>query len=200
MGKIKTALEIALERTESIKSDKATIEQFEAKQTGKRFANSFLDNPDENAKLLEDAIKKAPPEWRTSLKEGMFEVLLSRINLPATQEDKTHLSAVGKGLHVLIKDNHFHALYRQLLDVLSRYLEETAQYEDAIKQQYEPRLRQKEAELSKRYGQTVKLDPFQDPEFAAFYRQNMESFKANYQAPVDQVRRKAAEAFETGAD
>ncbi|MDR2793938.1 MAG: hypothetical protein LBB61_09805 [Treponema sp.] len=200
MGKIKTALEIALERTESIKSDKATIEQFEAKQTGKRFASSFLESPEENAKLLEDAIKKASKELKTSLKEGMFEVLLSRISLPATKEDEKHLIAVGKGLHILIKDNHFHVMYRQLLDILSHYLEETAQYDEVIKRQYEPRLRQKEAELSKRYGQPVKLDPFQDPEFASFYKQNMESLKVNYQASVDQVRRKAMETFENAND
>jgi hypothetical protein len=200
MGNIKTALEIALERTEAIKSDKATIEQFEAKQTGKCLASSFLENPEENAKSLEDAIKKASKEQKTSLKEGMFEVLLSRISLPATKEDERRLSAVGKGLHALIKDNHFHGLYRQLLDILSRYLEETVRYDEVIKQQYEPRLRQKEVELSKRYGQPVKLDPFQDPEFASFYKQNMESLKANYQVTVDQVRQKAMEAFENAKD
>ncbi|MDR2782703.1 MAG: hypothetical protein LBB48_02475 [Treponema sp.] len=195
MGKIKTALEIALERTESIKSDKAAIEQFEAKQTGKRLANSFLENPDKSAKLLEDAIKNASKEQRTSVKEGMFEVFLSRITLPSVQEDEAHLHAVGKGLQIIIKNNLFHSLYRQMLDALSRYLEENVQYEDAVKRQYEPRLRKKEAELSKRYGQSVKLDPFQDPEFVSFYKQNMGAFKANYQAVVDEARQKAVEAF-----
>jgi len=35
MGKSKSALEIALERTESVKSDKGGIALFEAKQRGK---------------------------------------------------------------------------------------------------------------------------------------------------------------------
>ncbi|MDR1219825.1 MAG: hypothetical protein LBK73_09485 [Treponema sp.] len=196
MGKIKTALEIALERTESIKSDKAAIEQFEAKQTGKRLANSFLENPEKSAKALEDALKNAPKEQRTSLKEGMFETLLSRITLPVAKEDEAHLHDVGKGLQAIIKNSHFHGLYRQMLDILSRYLEENVQYEDAVKRQYEPRLRKKEAELSKRYGQPVKLDPFQDPEFVSFYKQNMEALRANYQAVVDEARQEAVEAFE----
>jgi hypothetical protein len=200
MGKIKTALEIALERTESIKSDKVAIEQFEAKQTGKRLANSFLENPEKNAKALEDAIKNASKEQRTSLKEGMFEALLSRITLPAEKEDKAHLHAIGKGLQAILKNNHFHGLYHQTLDVLSRYLEENAQYEDAVKRQYEPRLRKKEAELSKRYGQSVKLDPFQDPEFVAFYKQNMDAFKSNYQVVVDETRKEAMKAFENARD
>ncbi|MDR2447865.1 MAG: hypothetical protein LBD58_11370 [Treponema sp.] len=200
MGKIKTALEIALERTESIKSDKGAIEQFEAKQIGKRLASSFLENPEKSAKALEDAIKKAPKEQKASLKEGMFEVFMARITLPSAQEDEAHLHAVGKGLQAIVKNNHFHGLYRQMLDVLSHYLEENAQYEDAVKRQYEPRLRKKEAELSKRYGQPVKLDPFQDPEFAAFYKQNMDAFKANYQAVVDETRQEAAAAFENARD
>jgi hypothetical protein len=198
MGKIKSALEIALERTESIKGDKNTIEQFEIKQTGKRLANSFLENFADNPNLLEDAIKKASKEQKTSLKEGMFEVLLSRISLPAAKEDEMYLNAVGKGLQAIIADNHFHALYRQLLDALSRYLEETAQYDEAIRQQYEPRLRQKEAELSKRLGQQVKIEPFQDPEFAAFYKKNMDALKESYQAAVDQVREEAALAAHGG--
>ncbi|MDR0558155.1 MAG: hypothetical protein LBG43_09900 [Treponema sp.] len=195
MGKIKTALEIALERTESIKSDKAAIEQFEVKQTGRRLANSFLENPEKNAKLLEDAIKDASKEQKTSLKEGMFETLLSRITLPVAKEDESHLCAIGKGLQAVIKSNHFHNAYRHMLDILSRYLDENAQYEDAVKRQYEPRLRKKEAELSKRYGQPVKLDPFQDPEFVSFYRQTMEAFKASYQVAVDEARQEAVEAF-----
>ena len=45
MGKIKSALELALERTESIKGDRSSIDQFEAKQRGKKLANAFLENP-----------------------------------------------------------------------------------------------------------------------------------------------------------
>ena len=45
MGRIKSALEIALERTESVKTDKASIGHFEAKQQGKRLANAFLEDP-----------------------------------------------------------------------------------------------------------------------------------------------------------
>jgi len=42
MGKIKSALEIALERTESVKSDKGSIEQFELKQKAKNWPTDSL--------------------------------------------------------------------------------------------------------------------------------------------------------------
>jgi hypothetical protein len=196
MGRIKSALEIALERTESIQSDKESIGQFEIKQTGKKLANSFLDSPEKVN--LETEVKNAPKAQRQSLKEGIFEVLISRITLPLSKDDEKNIETVGKGLQSVINNGHFFALYKQLKDLLARYLGETAQYEEAIKHQYAPRLRQKEEELSKRMGQPIKLDPFQDPEFAAIYKKNMDTLKENYQAAIDQVREEAAAAFETG--
>jgi hypothetical protein len=188
MGRIKSALEIALERTESVKTDKASIGLFEAKQQGKRLANAFLADLSKN---LEDELKKYPKEQWESMKQGIFEVLAPQITLPAAAEDLPRIEAVGKGLQLLIKNGRFAAMYKQLIQVLSQYLGEAVQFEQAIRQQYAPKLRQKEEELSRRLGREVRLDPFQDPEFAAFYNQNLNALKANYQAAVDQVRDEA---------
>jgi uncharacterized protein (DUF2164 family) len=185
MGRIKSALEIALERTESVKTDKASVGLYEAKQQGKRLANAFLADPSQN---LEDELKKFPKDQWESLKQGVFDVLAPQITLPAAAEDMTRIEAVGKGLRVLISDGRFAAMYKQLVQVLSHYLGEAAHYEQAIHQQYAPKLRQKEEELSRRMGREVRLDPFQDPEFVAFYNQNLNALKANYQAAVDQAR------------
>ncbi|GHU92511.1 hypothetical protein FACS189479_01700 [Spirochaetia bacterium] len=193
MGRIKSALEIALERTDSVKSNKGTIDQFEAKQQGKKLANQFLEN---NKADLADAIKKAPKDQQPSLKQGIFDVLLSQITLPLSKDDEKRIEAVGRGLQIVINDNRFAALYKQLTQVLARYLDELVQYDEAIRRQYEPKLRQKEEELARRYGRAVKLDPFQDPEFVAFYNQNMNALKGQYQTAVDQVRAEAQRIFE----
>jgi len=188
MGRIKSALEIALERTESIKTDKASIGLFEAKQEGKRIANAFLADP---SKDMESELKKHPKDWRESLKQGIFEVLAPQISLPAGEDDLPRIEAVGKGLALLIKDGRFASMYKQLAQLFSRYLGEIAHLDHAIRQQYAPKLRQKEEELSRRLGQEIRIDPFQDPEFVMFYNQNVNALKANYQATVDQVREEA---------
>ena len=188
MGRIKSALEIALERTESVKTDKASIGQFEAKQEGKRLANAFLADPSKN---LENELKKQPKDQQDSMKQGIFEVLTSQIRLPTSAEDMPRIEAVGKGLGLLIKDGQFGAMFKQLVQVLSGYLDESAQFDKALRQQYAPKLRQKEEELSRRMGREVRLDPLQDPEFIAFYNQNLNALKANYQTAVDQVREEA---------
>jgi uncharacterized membrane protein YheB (UPF0754 family) len=192
MGRIKSALEVALERTESVKGDKDSIDKFEARQQGKKLANEFLED---NSRSIEDAIKKAPKEQRESLKQGVFDVLLAQIILPVAKEDEKRIQAVGKGLQTIISDSRFPNLYKQFTQLLSRYLDEAAQYDQAIRQQYEPKLRQKEEELTRRYGRPVQLDPLQDPEFVTFYNQNMNALKGNYQSAVDQVREEAQRCF-----
>jgi len=193
MGKIKSALEIALERTESVKSDKDSIGQFESKQKGKKLANEFLGG---SVKSLEDEIKKVNPEEQSSFKQGIFDVLISQITLPGVKEDLKRIEEAGQGLNTVIGGKHFGEIAKQIVQIASQYITEAAQYEEAIKRQYAPRLRQKEEELSRRMGRSVKLDPFQDPEFTAFFNQNMNTLKENYQAAVDQVREEAVRLFE----
>jgi hypothetical protein len=193
MGRIKSALEIALERTESVKSDKAGIENFEARQQGKRLANEFLGDP---KKSLDEALKKAPKESLESLKQGIFDVLYAQITIPSSPEDEKRLELVGKGLQWIINDSRFSALYKQFTQFIARYLDEAAQYEEAIKRQYAPKLRKKEEELARRTGRQIQLDPFQDPEFIAFYHQHINALKENYQAAVQQIQEQARLLFE----
>jgi hypothetical protein len=188
MGRIKSALEIALERTESVKSDKTSIDQFEARQKGKKLANEFLEDP---KKSLEEGIKKTPQDQQAPLKQGILDVLIAQITLPASRDDIPRIEAAGKGLQTIIGDSRFAALYKQLSGALTQYLDETEQYDQAIRRQYAPKLRQKEEELARRLGRQVQIDPLQDPEFVAFYNQNMNALKGNYQAAVDQVREQA---------
>jgi len=193
MGRIKSALEIALERTSEVKSDKASINQFEAKQRGKKFANEFLDDTQKN---IADFIKQCPAEQRDSLKQGIFDTLLSQITLPVSKADQERAANAGKGLAALINNKQFNALVSQLFQVFAQYMNESAQYGELLKRQYAPELRQKEEELSRRLGQDIRLDPFQDPEFVAIYNQNMNALKDNYEAAIGQFKEETRHFFE----
>jgi len=192
MGKIKSALEIALEKTESVMSDKSSIGQFEAKQKGKKLANEFLGG---GANTLEGEIKKTASDEQASLKQGIFDVLISQISLPSAKDDLQRIEKAGQGLNAIIGDKRFGEIIKQLTQIMNQYLDEAANFEEAIKRQYAPKLRKKEEELSRRMGRQLKLDPFQDPEFAALFAQNIKLLKENYQAAVDQVREEATRLF-----
>lgn len=192
MGIIKTALEIALEKTEGVKSDKSSIDQFEAKQHGKRLANAFLAG---EADGMVEELKKTPDAHRESVKQGIFDIMVSQITLPAGKDDEQRIEKAGKGLAAVIDNKQFTVLYQHLLQIISRYLQEVSQYEKAIHQQYAPKLRHKEEELSRRLGRDIHIDPFQDPEFIAFYNQQMNSLKGNYEPVIEQAREETRRMF-----
>jgi hypothetical protein len=193
MGVIKTALEIALERTESVKSSKQGIDQFEVKKRGKKLATAFLAGEAD----LADEIKKTPAQDRESLKQGIFDVLSAQIALPSGKEDEKRIEKLGKGLSAVINSNEFNEMYKQLTLLFVQYLQEVSQCEQMIRQQYAPKLRQKEEELARRLGREVRIDPFQDPEFVNFYNQNMNALKGNYEPVVEQARGEARRMFDS---
>ena len=193
MGKIKSALEIAMERTESVASDKSSIGQFEAKQKGKKLANEYLEG---SLKSLEEELSKLDGEERASLKQGIFDILISQLTLPVVKDDMKRIETAGRGLNTLIGGKRFGDIAKQMVGILNQYLDEAEQYEEAIKRQYAPKLHQKEEEISRRIGRHVKLDPFQDPEFVAFFNQNINALKANYEGAVAQIREEATRLYE----
>lgn len=194
MARIKSALELVLERTESVKSDRASISLFEYKQEGKRIAGAFLDDLSE--KNLESEIKKIPKDRLSAVRSGIFDVLISQINLPAIPEDIARMESIGKGLQAVLSNKAFSSMFNQLLQAFQQFIGELEQYDQAIRRQYAPKLRQKEEELSRRMGRPVQLDPFQDPEFTAFYNQHITSLKDQYQGLVDKVREQASQLLE----
>ncbi|HPB66047.1 MAG TPA: hypothetical protein PLW80_05765, partial [Spirochaetales bacterium] len=80
------------------------------------------------------------------------------------------------------------ATFEQLVGFLARYIEDAKRVEDAIRKQYAPRLKAKEQEMSARMGRPVRIDPMQDPDFAAFYKQNVGQMRDQYQAALDQAK------------
>ncbi|MDR2072630.1 MAG: hypothetical protein LBP60_04255 [Spirochaetaceae bacterium] len=192
MGRIKSALEIAMEKTEAVKGDRTSIDLYAARQQGKRLANQYLAG---EISLLAGCEKDKDGSQADAIRQGCFDVFISQITLPVVPEDLKRLEAIGRGLAEIIEHKGFSQLYQQYLAAVSQYLNEAAQYEEAVKRQYAPKLRQKEEELARRIGRHIKLDPFQDPEFVAFYTQNMNALKTNYEGLANQVREQARLLF-----
>jgi hypothetical protein len=191
MGKIKSAIEIALERTESIKGDKSGIEERELRQKGKKLASGYLQ--DLESVDVDKALKAFGKGKIAKVKEGFVEVLLSYIQLPSGRENGGKLEPVQKAFQMLSPgmlgtERKIVSIFQQLKGFLDQFKDDLSQLEKAIKTQYAPKLRQKEQELAKRLGQEVKLDPMQDLEFVAFYKQNLGKLKEQYQQALDKVK------------
>lgn len=192
MAMIKSALEIALERTKDLKADPAALAANEAKLEGKRLAGEYLANPSEVD--FAAAFAKVPKDRRDMVRSGAFDVFMSRIQLPVTSfgNPEEDLAPLSQGLRTLnatpFGEKKIQTIFEQLGGFLKQYLDDAKRVEEAIRKQYAPRLKQKEQEMSARMGRQVRIDPMNDPEFAAFYKQNVGQMRAQYQEALDNAK------------
>lgn len=196
MATIKSALELALERTKDLKADHSSLAAFEAKQEGQKLAGDFLNNPEDIS--FGKSYSLLAKEKKEKAKEGAFEVFASRIQLPtnAASDLKASLEPVAKGIKALsaapFGEKRIQEVINQLEGFMARYIDDAKRIEEAINKQYAPRLKAKEQEMSARLGRPVRIDPMNDPDFAAFYKQNVGNMRAQYQNALDQAKAELA--------
>jgi len=65
--------------------------------------------------------------------------------------------------------------------------------EQAIRNQWAPKLKEREKQLAAALGQNVRMDPMSDPEFAEFYRKNIESMRNNYGKALEDAKSQLAD-------
>jgi hypothetical protein len=200
MALIKSALELALERTKNIDVDEAAIESNRIKTEGRKAGGNFLSNPTETD--LNILVKAVVVEHREVFRRAIFEVLLGQIQLPTGIFDPEKISVIGSGLGDLASlapgknllsggtsEKKVTALVQQISTFISKYLEEVKRVEQAIRTQWAPKLKEKERQLAARMGQDVRLDPMSDPEFSAFYKQNFEALRSNYMQALEGAKK-----------
>jgi hypothetical protein len=64
--------------------------------------------------------------------------------------------------------------------------------EQAIRNQWAPKLKEKERQLAAQLGQNVRIDPMSDPEFAEFYRKNIDAMRKNYANALEEAKNQLA--------
>jgi len=188
MTHIKSALEIALERTEDVKGDKETLLIHELKNEGMRLVSETLRNP-EKAEDLKNRAAALSAKDRTSFMEGVSSALLSNISLPAGDDFKDTIETLRTVFLSVSKDkkrtNH---VFDQLKELIAQFVQNRKQLENNLITQYEPRLRQKEEELYKRMGAKVHLEPMQDTEFVSLLNENRTQLEARYSQALNQAK------------
>jgi hypothetical protein len=199
MAQIKSALELALEKTRDLKADPAVLEAGELRQEGKRCAGRYLENP--SSMDLAAKIESLTKDKRPMLKAGMHEIFSAQLQLPTNDAAMEKLAVVGAGYAALaggsglvagavgaVAVKRIQALFQQLEAFLRRYLEDMKNVDQVIRKQWAPKLREKERAMAARMGQEIRLDPMSDPEFAAFYKQNVGAVRDQYQAALDKAK------------
>ena len=182
MGKIKSAWEIALEKTENIVIDENRIRHSQRIDSIRRIAGAFLLSDvcdiDKAKKELEDFDK---PE----LKEGLKLTILNGLALPSDEITDDRYDRLKMLLDIIANDTSIDELFEQITGLLKQYPLHKKQLMEQMKAQFEPMLREKEAQMKEQYGQEVHLSLETDKEFLQVARQNIDKLESQYQKSLD---------------
>lgn len=206
MAVIKSALELALERTKDLQLDESAQKIADARIEGRKAASQYLE--DQTSVDFKAILNKLEPVQRQTFLTAAFEVLINFIQLPTNSVVETEkMEAIGKAIVLLcglsprfsserevkLAQQQARSLYQQILRFLSQYQEEMKRVEQAIRNQWAPKLRERERQLAAALGQNVRIDPMSDPEFAEFYRKNIESMRNNYGKALEDAKKQLAD-------
>jgi hypothetical protein len=187
---IKSALEIALEKTDNIKSDKSALAVAEGREEGKKLASAFFREPGMD---LAGALKNIPREKLSAVKEGFFQVILANLILPRDEEDMKKLDPTIAALEVLAGGGgRIKALKTQIVQFFRQWLEAKKHLDESLHRQLGPLLKQKEAQIAQQLGRSVRIDPRTDPDYMKAYNKNMGSLESQYGSALSQAKQDIA--------
>jgi hypothetical protein len=186
MTYIKSAIEIALEKTNDIKSDRAALAAAGEKEEGKKLASAFFRDPEMD---LAGALKSLPKEKMAAVKAGFTQVILANLTLPRDEADVEKLVPLARALDILTGGKAQIKVFKsQLEKFFKQWLEEKKNLGEALRQQLGPMLKQKEAQISQQLGRPVRLDPNTDPDYLNAYNKNMGHLETRYAGVLAQAK------------
>ena len=186
MGIIKSAIEIALERTQGVEADKEALEASRFITEGKKAVSRFLAEDGVDLRQLLSGYKGKEAGW---VREGVLQALSANVRLPFDEMALLGAKKAGKGFQALSSDpKKLTRLSAQMEQFLEDYLAERRRLVEAVEKKYAPVLRQKEEEMSRQMGQRVRLDPAMDPQFQKLLRDNLAMLEERYSEVLEQVR------------
>jgi hypothetical protein len=186
MGVIKSAWEIALENSKDIEANKELVESNRLRDEGKKLVSRLLDEP---AFDLKGALKGYDAAAGKMVREGLLQSLLANLVLPADDIGASDTKRLGDAVAAAVSDpRKVSMIFSQLDGFFKEYVGERKRLIAAIEQQYGPKLKKKEEELSRQMGRPVKINPAADPEFQSIVRQYLGQLDVKYGEVLDRAK------------
>ena len=183
MGKIKSAWEIALEKTEGITIDKEKMKYQSDVEKARKAAGSYMLADKADDKAFINNLKDIDPK---AMKEGLLMTADANISLPESEEGNEERFRRIKTIIAIASDNNSNALALtdELIGFLNQYPLHRKDLVEKMKAQYKPILDEKSEKLSKQYGQDIHLSYESDKEFMEAASKNLERLENQYQQTV----------------
>lgn len=173
MSRIKSAWEIALEKTEGLEVDEARLHTQGLVLEGKALAGKYINSIEMSLDEVKDALSKASPDDKALMKSGLAEVVLSNITLPSDLTFKMRFERLADVARVL--DGQAGDTMDRLTQFLSGYLDEKENYVKSIEQQLTAAMR----------DNPDSVDP---SKFSQIVQQNLKRLDAQYQSTLDSTK------------
>lgn len=186
MGKIKSALELAMEKTADMAIDREKLKQNDLKKKGQILASSIISGSEKKG---EEKLASYEADQLSFVKLGIGETLLSNIRLPLYINSESNLKIIEKTFS-LISDNEeiYSLIFSQLQQLFDKFVEDIQNLNEGLKQQYMPILMQKQQQMAQKTGQNIQLEPEQDPEFMDLLSKNRQALEEQYNTVIAQAK------------
>ncbi len=186
MSLLKSAWEIALEKTEDIEVDENKIRKDQRVEKGRRLAGSYLSDMEATFDTVENSFNETPEEQKADIKSGIAKTIIVNIALPQSDDYLPRMEKIAN-LAGLISENGEQIAHHigELSGLMGQYLQAKETLLERAKAQYQPIFEQKQQQMMAQYGRATYSAVEQDPEFIQFLQKHYKQLSAQYQETLD---------------
>lgn len=185
MGRIRSAWEIALEKTQDIEIDKSKLEKENNITAARTLAGRYLNYDEE---MSEDVLKKEYEKIAglDGVRDGIRTSIMQNLTLPS----ETVLNDRYERLETLASmisgnNSQVMSLMGQITAFLKQYPEHQKQLYEQLKEHFRPMLEEKAQQLREKYGQDIPLSLENDKEFVQVANKQLEELRKQYESNLD---------------
>lgn len=187
MAKIKSAWEIALERTENIQIDREKLKKDENIKKARLCAGAYLNDEENKGESLVDDLKAINDD--DAVKKALKLTALQNLTLAS---DTVLTDRYERILYLISlccgSNQNIMELANQIVGFCKQFPEHRKQLVDQLKEQFAPMLSQKAAQLKAQYGQDVPVSLEKDPEFLKIANQQLERLQKQYDETLAEAK------------
>lgn len=185
-NRIRSALEIALEKVKQIEVSDDELERDEYLEKGKRLAAQYLKDTKFDLKTQVSSQSKTNKKY---LLEGIETVLLQNIVLPQNERQKNELRKVLEGI-VIIKDTKgpLSQVCAQLEQIFDQYDKVKKQNYNLLKQKFVAQFEEKREMMEQQMGTKIKIDVERQPEFQKTWQEMVRQINTEFESAVWEMK------------
>ncbi len=189
MAEIKSALDLALERTASIKPDKEALHRKQATEKAQVLTASVLKN-DFVVEEVQTALKAE------AVRNVFVGIVEKNFVLCRNEAQAKTLMSLLEILSTLLKgDESFALLSQSLLELGTQYRGLETQVTEQVKKMYAPQFAQKKQIYEEQTGQVMPMAMEDDQEFVQSVRQQIEQYQPQFDASLAELKGELSKAL-----